>query len=234
MSPPEFSLIVPTYNEAQNIVEFLETAHGALGDISHEILVVDDNSPDETWRIVQEFSIRNPWARILRRTDERGLSSAVIRGWENARGEILGVMDADMSHDENILPLLIQKVRGGVDLACGSRRVRGGGATHWPWYRRMTSGVATQLAKTLLNLKLSDPMSGFFVLKRALFESCRATLYPQGYKILLELYCKSRPRQIADVPFIFKDRKQGYSKLTGKVMTDYLGMVLRLRKETMR
>lgn len=232
MSAPEFSLVSPTYNEAQNVIEFIETAHAALGPISHEIIIVDDDSPDGTWRIVEEFSRKNPWARVLRRTTERGLSSAVIRGWDVAKGGILGVMDADMSHDEKILPLLIEKIRSGADLACGSRRVPGGGADKWPWYRRLTSWVAIQIAKLVLGVRLTDPTSGFFVLKRELFESCRETLYPEGYKILLELYCKGRPARVEDVAFVFKDRRQGYSKLTGKVMGEYLKMIRRLRRET--
>ncbi len=234
MNRPEFSLIIPTYNEAENIVPLLQVVHASLGPISHEIIVVDDDSPDQTWKRVQEFSEKNPWAIGHRRIGERGLSSAVIKGFDLSQGAIIGVMDADLSHDEKILPQLIQKIRDGAVLAIGSRRIKGGGATSWPWYRRMTSSGATWIAKLLLDLPLSDPMSGYFVLQRSLYESCRDRLEPQGYKILLEIYCKSRPDKIAEVPFVFKDRTQGYSKLSGAVMSQYLTMVWKLRASNER
>lgn len=226
-----FSLVLPTYNESGNILPMLRQAHEALRDYSHEILVVDDDSPDGTWKLAEEFGRANPWVRVIRRIGKRGLSSAALAGFEAAQGNIMGAMDADLSHDERILPALIGKVEEGCDLAVGSRRISGGGATAWPWYRRLSSTMATLMAKSLLNLELSDSMSGFFVMKRSLFERCHDRLMPQGYKILLEIYCQGRPLRLAEVPYIFKDRRQNVSKLTPWVMVQYVRMLLRLKKE---
>lgn len=229
MTETLFSLVVPTYNEAGNIVEFMESAHRTLGSQPHEIVVVDDDSPDQTWKIASDFAARNPWVKVVRRIGERGLSSAVLKGFEASSGGYLGVMDADLSHDEKILPKLLSELDKGADLAVGSRRIPGGGAVEWPWYRRFSSSVATGLAKVVLNLKLSDPMSGYFVMSRKLYQSCSHRLVPRGYKILVELCVKGKPARIAEIPFIFKNRKEGYSKLTGSVMRQYLHMLLVLR-----
>lgn len=231
---PLFSLVIPTYDERENILTLLGAAHTALGDRPHEIIVVDDDSPDMTWKVVDDFARDHAWARSIRRRGERGLSSAVIAGFEGAQGDILGVMDADLSHDETILPALLDRIERGADMAIGSRRIRGGGATHWPWYRRLTSSVATRLAQRLLDLKISDPMSGYFVLKRSVYDAAKGTLKPTGYKILLELYCRARPRFVEEVPFVFRDRRQGHSKLSTSVIRQFLSMVLALRRDVGR
>ncbi len=226
-----FSLVAPTYNESSNIVEFLEGVHSALQPRGNfEVVVVDDNSPDLTWKIVSDYAERHPWARVCRRLNERGLSSAVLKGFEVARGSLLGVMDADLSHDEKVLPSMIASLEAGNDLCVGSRRIPGGGAQQWPWYRRIISHTASLISKVLLQTKLSDPMSGFFALDRALYESCKSLLAPQGYKVLLEIYCKGAPARVSEVPFVFKNRVHGSSKLTGNVIRQYLQMVVALRK----
>ena len=227
-----FSLIVPTYNEADNILGLLESAHAALSGIDHEVIVVDDDSPDRTGEKAEGFAATHPWVRVVRRTGERGLSEAVLRGFAEARGRYLGVMDADQSHDEKILLKLIAAVERGADLAVGSRRVPGGGATRWPWHRQLTSEIATRLAKALISVPLSDPMSGYFVMKREVYESCRNRIHPTGYKILLEIVARARPLAVEEIPFVFKDRTQGYSKLTPKVIAQYLAMLWRLRQKT--
>jgi dolichol-phosphate mannosyltransferase len=224
-----FSLIVPTFNEAENILPFMTSVKAALGDYPFELIVVDDNSPDGTWRLVGEFSTSHSWTKLIRRTEDRGLSSAVVRGIAEASGEFLGVMDADGQHDERILPQLVAALEGGAELALGSRRVPGGGMQDWPWYRRVTSSVATGMAKLFLGVRLSDPMSGYFALRRSVFERCRKALKPRGYKILLELAYKGHPTKVVDVPFVFKDRRAGVSKLTGAVVVDYLRMLVSLR-----
>jgi len=224
-----FSLIVPTYNEAGNILLLLESVHRVLDNVPHEIIVVDDNSPDNTWELVSNFASSHSWVRVKRRLDDRGLSSAVLAGFEIARGEILGVMDADLSHDEQILRKLIEAVEHGSDLAIGSRRVPGGGAVKWPWYRKACSTGATLAARVLLDLRMSDPMSGYFVLKRGLYESCKERLSPMGYKILVEIYCKGRPRKVTEVPFVFRNRGQGYSKMSRIVIQQYFLMLMILR-----
>jgi dolichol-phosphate mannosyltransferase len=213
-----FSLIVPTYNEAGNILLLLESVHRVLERLPHEIIVVDDDSPDKTWELVSVFALSHSRVRVKRRCHERGLSSAVSAGFEIARGGILGVMDADLSHDERILPKLIEGIEQGADIAVGSRRIQGGGAVEWPWGRKLSSTGATFAAKVILDLKLSDPMSGYFVLKRSLYESCKERLSPMGYKILIEIYCKGRPKKVREVPFVFRNRGEGYSKMSRMVI----------------
>jgi glycosyltransferase involved in cell wall biosynthesis len=223
-----FSLIIPTFNEAANILPMVNQVHTVLASLPHEIIVIDDDSPDGTAFIAEQRQKNNPWLHVIRRTQEKGLSSAVLAGFESAQGSILGVMDADRSHDETVLPKLIEAVQQGADLAVGSRRIPGGGAVEWPWYRRLTSTIATAMAKGILRLPLSDPMSGFFVLRREVYESCKHRLSPRGYKILVEIAFKGRPGRIAEFPFIFKNRKEGYSKLTGFVVWEYLRMLFTL------
>jgi dolichol-phosphate mannosyltransferase len=230
-APMDFSLIIPTYNEKDNIGRLLKAVGETLGaHEDYEIIVVDDDSPDLTWKAVEAYALRDARIRIIRRLRERGLSKAVIEGFLQAQGEILGVMDADLSHDHRILPHMIAAVRDqGCDLVVGSRRVPGGGADRWPWYRKISSDVATLAAKMLLDIRLSDPMSGYFALKREVFEKVKHNINPQGYKILLEIYVRSNPRQVREIPFIFKDRKQGQSKVTVKVMLEYFRMIFQLR-----
>jgi dolichol-phosphate mannosyltransferase len=226
-----FSLVIPTFNEKENIVPLLDVLRETLEPTGeYEIIVVDDDSPDFTWKTVEDYSRKDGRVRVIRRMKDRGLSKAVIEGFGQARGAILGVMDADHSHDHSILPQMIEAVRrGGYDLAVGSRRVSGGGADKWPWYRKISSDAATLLARSILDVRLSDPMSGYFALRRELFEKARHVVNPQGYKILLEIYVRSRPREVLEVPFVFKDRKQGYSKMTLRVILEYLAMLLKLR-----
>jgi len=196
--------------------------------------VVDDDSPDGTWQVAEDYGRRHPEAgiHVVRRQRERGLSSAVIEGFTRARGDVLAVMDADLSHPPTVLPRLADAVEGGADLAVGSRRVPGGGADHWPWYRRRTSDVATALARRWLAVPIRDPMSGCFALRRAVFEGVRDRLQPRGYKILLEIACRARPASIVEVPYIFRDRRQGVSKLSARVAAEYLLSLRQLRRDT--
>lgn len=226
------SLIIPTYNEKENIALLLDKIREVLAEEEFEIIVVDDDSPDLTWQIVQSHAIKDQRIKLIRRRGERGLSRAVMEGFSQAKDPILGVMDADLSHDPRILPKMIAAVREeDCDLAVGSRRITGGGADKWPWYRKISSDMATHLAKRFLNIELSDPMSGYFLIKKELFERIKHKIDPLGYKILLEIYIRSKPRRIKEIPFVFKDRKQGYSKVTPKVMIEYLQMLYKLRSK---
>jgi len=226
-----FSLVIPTYNEKDNIHLLLDGLRKTLGlSKEFEIVVVDDDSPDLTWKIVETYSQKDERIKIVRRMKEKGLSRAVIEGFNRAKADILGVMDADLSHDHQILPKMISAVRDeGYDLVVGSRRIPGGGAEKWPWYRKVSSDIATGIAKGFLDIKLSDPMSGYFLLKRELFEKAKHKINPRGYKILLEIYVRSNPQKVKELPFIFKNRKQGYSKVTLKVMFEYMQMLYSLR-----
>lgn len=226
-----FSLIIPTYNEKENIEPLLDKLRETLAAREEfEIIVVDDDSPDLTWKLVESYALKDQRIKVIRRMEEKGLSRSVIEGFNQAKGQILGVMDADLSHDHRILPQMIAAIRDqGFDLVVGSRRIPGGGAEKWPWYRRLSSDIATSLAKRFLDIKLSDPMSGYFLIKRDLFEKAKDKINPLGYKILLEIYIRSKTQKVKEIPFIFKDRKQGYSKVTPRVMIEYLQMLYNLR-----
>jgi len=221
-----FSLIIPTYNEAENIPILLDKVTSVLEGLDFEIIVVDDNSPDKTYEIVAKYHARDPRVRCIVRRSERGLSSAVIAGFLRARGNVLGVMDADLSHDPRILPKLINACENEYDLAVGVRS----SVVGWPLSRKLISRGAKFLAKLFLNVELSDPMSGYFVLKREVFERVKDKLNPIGYKILLEIYARARPLRILEVPFVFTDRIHGESKLDSNVMREYLKQLFSLRK----
>jgi len=220
------SLILPTYNEAENIIPVVEELTRVLNSREDEIIVVDDMSPDGTADRLEAYLLScdiAPHVRIIRRKDkERGLSLAVVDGFAAANGQFLGVMDADLSHDSKIIPALISAVAEGKDFAVGSRRVDGGGAVCWPFLRRRASNLATALSKLLTGVPLEDPMSGFFVMRRDVYENCKETIHPRGYKILLELFVCSPAHEFIELPYIFKDRKQGYSKMSVPVLVAFL------------
>ncbi len=228
----KFSLIIPTYNEAENIKNLLNTLTRIFkqNKIDYEIIVVDDDSPDKTWKIVRDYSKKNERIKLLLRKNERGLSSAVLRGFEKARGDFIGVCDADFSHDYTILPIMIKELSD-YELVVGSRKIKGGGVENWPLKRRITSFVATMLAKIFLGVKLKDPMSGFFVFRRSFYNRVKSKLRAEGmsYKILLEMYVKGEPKNFKEIPFVFKDRTKGESKLSGDVIKSYLKTLWNLR-----
>ena len=224
------SLIIPTFNEADNILILIEKVESQMGSISYEIIVVDDDSPDGTASRVETYAKPHPNVRLVKRVGKRGLSRAVLEGMSHAQGEIFAVMDADLSHDERLLPQFVQAIDEGADMVIGSRRIPGGGADHWPWYRRFTSSLGTWVTIHVLGLSLSDPMSGFFAIQRSIYERCKDRLRPQGYKILLELYCQGKPSQIREIPYVFKDRKQGYSKLTPSVIYQLFKSLIYLKR----
>ena len=227
MNNIKLSLIVPTYNEADNINVLLDRVHAALKDFSHEIIVVDDDSPDKTWKIVEDRCKNENWIRLIRRTTDRGLSKAVIEGFNTAKGELLGVIDADLQHDETILPDMIAESER-ASIVVGSRYVQGGGIGDWSLIRRTKSWLATQFASLLLNIGVKDPMAGFFIVKRDIYEKIRDKTNPQGFKIPLEfLYLANC--QVIEVPYCFKTRKAGESKLTSRVVLEFFLQVLRLR-----
>jgi len=224
------SLVIPTRNERDNIVPLLDAVCAVLSGHNFEVWIVDDDSPDLTWEVASTYANSHPEIFVLRRIGERGLSSAVVAGFMKATGDVLAVMDADLSHDPSLLPRLIDAVDAGADMAVGSRRVPGGGADNWKWHRRKTSDVATALAKWWLAAPLSDPMSGYFALRRSVFESVSGAMQNEGYKILLEIVCRARPKKIVELPYVFHDRRQGVSKLTPKVGAEFLKSLWELRR----
>jgi dolichol-phosphate mannosyltransferase len=221
MSQLKFSIVIPTYNEAGGIERLIR----ALGEVfstnglDGEMIVVDDNSPDGTGAIVDRLSTEF-LVRCLHRPGKLGLSSGVIEGWKFARPEsdALGAMDADFSHDINILPAMVQALENGYGLAVGSRYVAGGGITNWPWRRIVTSRVACMLAQPLTRIK--DITSGYLLVKREALEG--VDLDPIGFKIGLEVIAKGHYGRALEVPYVFTDRVVGQSKLNEKEIVNYL------------
>lgn len=224
----EASIVIPTFNERENILQLIDKIEYVFSGRNIEVIVVDDNSPDGTAEEVAQYSQQRPWLRLVKRRSEPSLSGSVMDGFKTARGEVLCVMDADLSHDAALLPKMIQRVRDGVEVVIGSRRVPGGGAKQWPWFRRVLSSLGNSLARFLLRVPVKDTMSGYFAMDRLFYEEVRDLIQPRGYKILLEFCARGRPRSIEELPYVFQNRKQGYSKLSGGVTAAYLVMLLNL------
>lgn len=224
----QVSVIVPTYCEAENLPTLIPRISDALKDagICGEILVVDDNSPDSTEQVFKDFADEYP-VRLIVRTRERGLSSAVIHGMREAQGAVLVVVDADLSHPPEKVPELVRAVQSnGADFAIGSRYIAGGGTDEkWGLFRWLNSKIATLLARPLTTAR--DPMAGFFAISRTRFQSA-ANLDPIGYKIGLELIVKCGCRRITEIPIFFGNRLRGKSKLSVKEQLNYLRHLKRL------
>jgi dolichol-phosphate mannosyltransferase len=220
---PVLSLILPTYNEAENIPVLLPKIVEVLQWNDYEILVVDDDSPDRTWERALFLAKSNPRIRVLRRVGRRGLSSAVIEGFLAAAGDTLAVMDADGQHDLDLLPKLAAALEAGSDLAIGSRYIEGGSVGTWDERRFALSRMATRLAQKLCKVQVADPMSGFFMVKRPAFEAALPHLNPKGFKILLDLLLHVSPQtKVQELPFHFGERHAGESKLSRRVQIEFL------------
>jgi dolichol-phosphate mannosyltransferase len=220
----DVSVVIPTRNEAPNLrallPRLLEAFRGA--GLSGEVVVADDGSPDGTADAAE--ALLGAGGRVLRRTGTPGLAPAVIEGLAAAGGRILCVMDADLSHPPELVPALVRAVREGADLAVASRYVPGGGVEGWPWRRRWMSRAACWLARPLTPVR--DATSGFFCLRRSVIEGVPLTA--SGFKIGLEVFVKGRHARLVEVPYVFRDRTEGTSKLGSRVMLQYLGHLARL------
>jgi dolichol-phosphate mannosyltransferase len=217
------SVILPTYNEAENIPVMVAEIARILMTRPHEIIIVDDDSPDQTWKVAEDMRTQYPELKVLRRVGRRGLSSAVVEGFEMATGEVLAVMDADGQHDTGLLLKLEDAITQGADIAVGSRYIAGGSVGDWNTVRKIISRVATRMAYMLLRVGVKDPMSGFFALRTDLFRSIRPNLNPTGFKVLLDVLVNTpRKSTVVEVPFTFAPRMAGDSKLSGKVQLEFL------------
>ncbi|MGO9717008.1 MAG: glycosyltransferase [Steroidobacteraceae bacterium] len=232
-TPLLLSVIVPTFNEALNIGR-LVTQLSQLLDESfghrYEIIVVDDNSPDRTWELAQKLGGERPRLRVMRREQERGLSTAVIRGWQAARGEVLCVIDADLQHPPDVALALYRIIERGADIAVASRHLEGGGVSDWSVARRIVSRTAQLIGLLILPGvvgRVTDPMSGYFMIRRSAIEGVE--LNPLGYKILIEVLARGNVPWVGEVPYVFSERALGGSKATAGVYLDYLRHLLRLR-----
>jgi dolichol-phosphate mannosyltransferase len=228
-----FSLVIPTYLEAGNINRIVKTLISLLDESipgDYELIIVDDNSPDGTWEVALSMTSQFPQLQVMRRENERGLSSAVIRGWQNSRGQILGVIDGDLQHPPHILLQLLNAIQSASDLAVASRHVNGGGVSSWSFIRRLLSRGAQLLGLIILPRvtgRVSDPMSGYFMVRRSCIEDI--TFNPIGYKILLEVLGRGKVDKIAEVGYVFCERQDGESKVSWKHYLDYIRHLLRLR-----
>jgi dolichol-phosphate mannosyltransferase len=219
------SVVVPTYNEAGSLPQLAERLSGALGEREWELIVVDDGSPDGTADIAAALAPRIP-VRVVRRTGKAGLASAVVAGFAAAGGDILVVMDADLSHPPEVVPALVAAIEHGADLVVGSRYVKGGGVMDWPFDRRAVSRVACLMGNLLVPVK--DATSGFFALRRSILDGVK--LNPIGFKIGFEVIARGRYAKVVEVPYTFRDRELGASKFGRREIAQYvvqLGQVAR-------
>ncbi|NET00830.1 MAG: glycosyltransferase [Sphaerospermopsis sp. SIO1G1] len=232
------SLIVPTYKERDNVEKIVTILSGLLDDFipnRYELIIVDDDSPDLTWEVAQSMLPDYPQLRVMRRQEEKGLSSAVIRGWQASRGRILGVIDGDLQHPPEVLLQLLRKIENGADLALASRHVDGGGVSSWSVVRRILSRGAQVLGLIILPGvlgRVTDPMSGYFMVRRSAIAG--ATMNPVGYKILLEVIGRGKVEEIAEAGYVFRERTEGESKVTWKQYIEYIQHLIRLRISTGR
>jgi dolichol-phosphate mannosyltransferase len=229
----DLSIVLPTFNEAANIVAVLEQLMAHLDSVPglhYEIIVVDDDSPDRTWEKAGQVGEIFPQVLVVRRQTERGLSTAVIRGWQVARGRVLGVMDADLQHPPEVTEKLWSEITRGADLAIASRHVEGGGVSDWSLARRIISRCAQLIGLAILpevTARVSDPMSGYFMISRAAIAGRQ--LNPLGYKILIEVLSRGKVRWISEVPYVFRERVEGSSKVTNRIYLEYFQHLLRIR-----
>ena len=222
------TVVSPTYNEAENVTRLAHDVCATLSGIDYELLIADDDSPDCTWAVAQELATRDPHISVLRRITDRGLSPAVIEAFLSSSSEYVGVIDADLQHDPAILRQMIAALDAGAEIAVGSRYVEGGGTGTWNAARRFQSWVATKLAQTFLGVELTDPMSGYFVMRRGDFIRIHKQLDSGGFKILLEIIARLTPSRLEEVPYTFRERVAGRSKLSSKVVLQYLGQLWKL------
>ena len=225
---PRLSIIVPTFNERANVTKLFEKLQNALAGIDWEVIFVDDNSPDGTSDAVRQLAGQHGHVRCLRRIGRRGLSGACIEGILASSAPFVAVMDADLQHDETQLPKMLAIMQDGqTELVVGSRYVAGGNADSFNKQRAGGSALATEISRRLLRIDISDPMSGFFMIRRDRFEQLAPQLSTQGFKILLDIIATGRGSlRIVEIPYSFGSRLHGESKLDSMVVLDFLGLVL--------
>ena len=234
VSPPQaagllqLSVIVPTFNERDNVTTLFRRLGAALAGTAFEVIFVDDNSPDATWEVVRALAREDGRVRCIRRVGRRGLSGACIEGILASSAPFAAVIDADLQHDETQLSKMLALLQGGeFDLVVGSRYIEGGSADSFNRQRAGASALATEVAKRVLRVKIADPMSGFFMIRRDRFEQLAPQLSTQGFKILLDIVATARGNlRIKEIPYTFGSRLHGESKLDSMVALDFLGLVL--------
>ena len=229
----DISVIIPTYNESQNILTILKSIEENLPkELITEIIVVDDNSPEGTGQIVvahikNKKNNFNNSIKIIHRKDKRGLGSAILEGIQNSYGKSIMVMDSDFSHPPQIIKKIIDELNQfNYDIVIASRYVKGSVIEKWPYKRKIMSKVATKISKSSLGLSVSDPLSGFFAFKRDIIHGINFDAI--GYKMLLEMLVKTKGVSVKEIPYTFTNRKSGSSKLNRITITDYIKSVWKL------
>jgi len=228
VTPPELSVIVPTFNESENLPVLVERLRAALQGVAWEMIVVDDDSPDGTAAVARKIGESDIRVRCLRRVGRRGLSGACLEGMLASQARFAAVIDADLQHDEKLLKPMLEKMRGGAtDVVIGTRYAEGGSTGSFSSGRKWISVTATRVANVVLGRKLSDPLSGFFMLRRDVVEDIAPKLSTQGFKILLDIVSTGGPSlRISELPYQFGERFRGASKLDTRIALDYAGLIL--------
>jgi dolichol-phosphate mannosyltransferase len=225
---PDISIVVPTFREAENIRELYSRLNTVMGTLSWELIFVDDDSPDGTADLARALGAEDARVRCLQRIGRRGLSTAVVEGALSSSAQMIAVMDADLQHDEAVLPAMVRELQvRDLDIVVGSRYISGGSTGEWVESRKQISRFASRLARGLVPENLHDPMSGFFVVKAPAFRDAARRLSGYGYKILLDLFVSAqRPLRFAELPYTFKPRMHGASKLDSLVAWEYLMLLV--------
>ena len=225
---PLLAIVVPTFNEHDNVREFVQRIDRCLAGVDWEIVFVDDDSADGTLKVLRDLSRADARVRHLQRIGRRGLASAVVEGILSTSAPYVAVMDADLQHDESKLAEMLRRLgEPDCDIVVGSRYTGTGGTGDWSKARRLISDVATRLTRLVLRTKVSDPMSGFFMLKRDAFDAAVRRLSSTGYKILLDILVSApRPLAVVEVPYVFRSRQHGDSKLDSAVTLEFLMLLL--------
>jgi dolichol-phosphate mannosyltransferase len=228
MVSPTLSIVVPTFKERGNVAELVRRLDLVLAGIAWEAVFVDDNSPDGTAEVVKAIAAADPRVRCIRRVGRRGLAGACIEGMLSSAAPFVAVMDADLQHDERVLPAMLEKLQHGkTDLVAGTRYAQGGSATSFSAPRGAISRLATRLTHRLVGTALSDPMSGFFMMRRDRFDRLAPRLSPVGFKILLDIAITAGPSlRIAEQPYEFGERFDGESKFNAQIGVEFLGLLL--------
>jgi dolichol-phosphate mannosyltransferase len=216
------SIIVPTYNERENLKPLLDLMSKALEDYEYEVVIVDDSSPDGTAKLAEELAKKYP-IKVLKRENKQGLASAIVYGFQNARGDVLGVIDADLQHPPEYMKEFIKAIEeDGYDIALGSRYVEGGRIEGWSKKRILVSKGAITLAKPLI-WRVKDPISGYFFLRKSVVKGVEFN--PTGFKLSLEILVKGKYRKVKEIPYTFKERRAGKSKLGKGEILKYLELI---------
>jgi dolichol-phosphate mannosyltransferase len=225
--PAPLAIVVPTFNEGGNVAELVRRLHQVLGERDWEVVFVDDDSPDGTARIARQLALSDRRVRCVQRVGRRGLSSACIEGVLATSAPLIAIMDADLQHDEALLPVMWSAFADTeLDVVVGSRYIEGGDVGAWSESRQRASRLATHLGHLLVPASLRDPMSGFFMMRRSTFEQCLPRLSAVGFKILLDLFASSRRElRFVELPYSFRPRMAGESKLDEQVAWEF-GMLL--------